>query len=111
MRGLVAIVVALPLALAASVVESSAAEECMIGDSALCLANPNCHWDGEKRGCYPGAAEHQDACAVHGDQQSATRTPPSAANGPPRRRHARPRKTRRGGRLYLPSWGGPTTPL
>ena len=49
MHGLVAFVIALPLALAASVVEASAAEECMIGDSALCLANPNCHWDGEKR--------------------------------------------------------------
>ena len=68
MHGLVAIVVALPLAIAASVVKTSAAEECMIGDSALCLANPNCHWDGEKRGCYPGAAEYQDACAVHDDQ-------------------------------------------
>jgi hypothetical protein len=68
MHGLVAIVIALHLALAASVVEASAAEECMIGDSALCLANPNCHWDGEKRGCYPGPAQSQDACAVHGDQ-------------------------------------------
>jgi hypothetical protein len=68
MHGLVAIVIALTLALAASVVETSAAEECMIGDSALCLANPNCHWDGERRGCYPGPAQHQDACAAHGDQ-------------------------------------------
>jgi hypothetical protein len=68
MHGLVAIVIALTLALGASVVETSAAEECMIGDSALCLANPNCHWDGEKRGCYPGPAQDQDTCAVHGDQ-------------------------------------------
>jgi hypothetical protein len=63
MHGLVAIVVTLTFALGASVVE-----ECMIGDSALCLANPNCHWDGERRGCYPGPAQHQDACAVHRDQ-------------------------------------------
>jgi hypothetical protein len=68
MRGPVAIVIALFLSLAASVVETSAAEECMIGDSALCLANPNCHWDGERRGCFPGPAEFQDACAAHGDQ-------------------------------------------
>jgi hypothetical protein len=43
-------------------------DECMIGDAALCLANPNCHWDGGRRGCYPGPAEHGDACAAHEDQ-------------------------------------------
>jgi hypothetical protein len=48
--------------------ESPAAEECMIGDAALCLAAPNCHWDGEKRGCYPGPAPYRDACASHEDK-------------------------------------------
>jgi hypothetical protein len=48
--------------------QSPAAEECMIGDAALCLAAPNCHWDGEKRGCYPGPAAFRDACAAHEDK-------------------------------------------
>ena len=68
MRGIFALIIALPVALGASSVAMAAAEDCMIGDSALCLANPNCHWDGETRGCYPGAAQYQDACAVHTDQ-------------------------------------------
>jgi hypothetical protein len=46
----------------------SPAEECMIGDSALCLADPKCHWDGERRGCYPGPAPFRDACAAHEDK-------------------------------------------
>ena len=37
----------------------------MIGDAALCLADPNCHWDGSRRGCYPGPAPFKDACAAH----------------------------------------------
>jgi hypothetical protein len=45
-----------------------AADECMIGDAALCLAAPKCHWDGQKRGCYPGSAPIRDACAAHGDK-------------------------------------------
>ena len=45
-----------------------AAEECMIGDAALCLADPKCHWNGEKRGCYPGPAPFRDACAAHEDK-------------------------------------------
>ncbi len=48
--------------------ESQAAEECMIGDAALCLADPKCHWDGERRGCYPGHAPFRDACAAHEDK-------------------------------------------
>jgi hypothetical protein len=68
MRGIAALFLALPVALGASLVET-AADECAIGDAALCLANPNCHWDGERRGCYPGPAEYQDACAVHTDQK------------------------------------------
>ena len=38
----------------------------MIGDAALCLANPNCHWEADKRGCYPGPAAFRDACAKQG---------------------------------------------
>ena len=68
MRGIFALIIALPVALGASNVAMGAGEECFIGDSALCLANPNCHWEGEKRGCYPGPAQHQDACAAHTDQ-------------------------------------------
>jgi hypothetical protein len=54
-------------AIAAAVLEASAAE-CATGDAAICLANPNCHWDGEKRGCYPGPGEKRDACAAHGSE-------------------------------------------
>ena len=68
MRAIVAVFIASAFALGASIVGTVAAEKCMIGDAALCLANPDCHWDSNARGCYPGPAEHQDACAVHGDQ-------------------------------------------
>jgi hypothetical protein len=43
----------------------AAAEDCMIGDAALCAANPNCHWDYQRRGCEQGPPPHQDACAAH----------------------------------------------
>ncbi len=68
MRAIVALFIALTFAPGASVVETLAAEKCMIGDSALCLAQPDCHWDSKTRGCYPGPAEHKDACSVHTDQ-------------------------------------------
>jgi hypothetical protein len=45
-----------------------AAVECPTGDSAICLTLPNCHWDGEKRGCYPGPGAKRDACAAHSDE-------------------------------------------
>lgn len=49
--------------------QSNATEqECMIGDAALCLAAPNCWWDGERRGCYPGEAPRRDACHAHEDK-------------------------------------------
>ena len=48
--------------------KSIAADDCMIGDAALCLANPNCHWEADKRGCYPGPATFRDACAAHGEK-------------------------------------------
>jgi hypothetical protein len=68
MRAIIAFPIALAFALAPSLVEAGAAEKCMIGDAALCLASPDCHWDADKRGCYPGQAEYQDACAAHTDQ-------------------------------------------
>jgi hypothetical protein len=42
-----------------------AVENCRTGDSAICLSDPNCHWDFERRGCYEGAPPKQDACAAH----------------------------------------------
>lgn len=68
MSRLVVALIALPVALGAGTFKAASAEQCMTGDSAICLADPNCHWDGEKRGCYPGAGPKQDACASHGDQ-------------------------------------------
>jgi hypothetical protein len=44
---------------------NAAEEECMIGDAALCLAAPNCWWDSQRRGCYPGKAPVQDPCNAH----------------------------------------------
>lgn len=43
----------------------AAPDECSIRDSALCLANKNCHWDGSKPGCYPGPAPYIDPCSSH----------------------------------------------
>jgi hypothetical protein len=68
MRTLIVALSIVLFAATAGLVRAESAEECMIGDAALCLANPNCHWDGEKRGCYPGPAEYRDACAAHGDE-------------------------------------------
>jgi hypothetical protein len=57
------------LALTAATPRSPAAEECMIGDAALCLlAAPKCHWDSDRRGCYPGPGAFRDACAAHEDK-------------------------------------------
>jgi hypothetical protein len=65
-RMMVALIAILP-AIAAGTLEASGAE-CAISDSAICLADPNCHWDGERRGCYPGPGEKRDACVAHGDK-------------------------------------------
>jgi hypothetical protein len=46
-----------------------AAESCTVRDSALCTANPNCHWDYERRGCYPGPLARGNPCAVHEDSK------------------------------------------
>ncbi len=60
--------IALTLAFGGGSFKAAAEEHCMTGDSAICLADPDCHWDGAKRGCYPGAAERVDPCGVHGDK-------------------------------------------
>jgi hypothetical protein len=67
MRSATFALIAACLALTANAAKSSA-EDCMIGDSALCLADPKCHWDGSRRGCYPGPAPLSDACAAHEDK-------------------------------------------
>jgi len=64
MRGLIVVLTVAIAALAGSFT-GKAADECMIGDAALCLANPDCHWDVDKRGCYPGPLPVQDPCAAH----------------------------------------------
>ena len=56
------------VALGAGASASAALENCRTGDSALCAADPGCHWDYERRGCYEGAPPHEDACASHSDQ-------------------------------------------
>lgn len=65
-RMMIALIAMLPLVTAGAL--EAAAAECTTGDSAICLSFPNCHWDGEKRGCYPGPGEKRDACAVHDDK-------------------------------------------
>ena len=63
-RMIVTLSVTVSMALATGI--TSAAENCMIGDAALCAANPNCHWDFQRRGCEQGPPLHEDACAAHG---------------------------------------------
>src|SRR4029078_8773024 len=60
-------IVTLSIVLAAMAIgagAATAAENCMIGDAALCAANPDCHWDFQRRGCEPGAPSHADARAA-----------------------------------------------
>jgi hypothetical protein len=68
MRNVTFALIAACIALTAASLPSSAAEECMIGDAALCLADSNCHWDADKRGCFPGPAAYRDRCAAHQDK-------------------------------------------
>jgi hypothetical protein len=65
MRAIIVALIAVSVAIAAGTIESAAEENCSIRDSALCLANKNCHWDGEKRGCEPGPAPYVDPCSSH----------------------------------------------
>ena len=65
MRNMMLALLAVPLALSLSTHARAAQDECSIRDSALCLANKNCHWDGTKPGCYPGPAPYIDPCSSH----------------------------------------------
>ena len=65
MRNMMIVLVAAAAALSLGTHARAAQDECSISDSALCLANKNCHWDYQKRGCYPGPGEAKDACAAH----------------------------------------------
>ena len=56
--------------LAAGTLAAAAVENCRTGDSALCLSDPKCHWDYERRGCYEGAPQQEDACAAHSHQET-----------------------------------------
>jgi hypothetical protein len=61
-------IVTVSIALAAMAIgagAAKAAENCMIGDSALCAADPNCHLDFKRRGRYERATPHVNACAAH----------------------------------------------
>jgi hypothetical protein len=66
MRRSSVVLIASLLVLTGAASDAGAAEEdCMIGDAALCLAAPNCWWDNQRRGCYPGEAPAVDRCAAH----------------------------------------------
>jgi len=68
MRSMTVALSAALIALSAAPFEIAAADDCRISDSALCLANPNCHWDADKRGCEPGPLKAPDACSAHSDK-------------------------------------------
>jgi len=65
MRSLVIALIALAATLNLGTEGRAAPDECSIRDSAMCLANKNCHWDGSKPGCYPGPAPYIDPCSAH----------------------------------------------
>jgi hypothetical protein len=65
MRRMIVVLIAALVAMGAGTFKIAAAEKCMIADSALCAANPNCHWDYERRGCYPGPLARENPCSVH----------------------------------------------
>ena len=68
MRCLSVTLIAALVALGAGTCAALAVEGCRTGDSAICISDPNCHWDSERRGCYEGAPEPQDPCAAHSAQ-------------------------------------------
>jgi hypothetical protein len=63
MRSLFVVLIALPFVIAG--LSPSLAEECSIRDSAMCVANPNCHWEYSQRSCEPGPPPYQDGCVSH----------------------------------------------
>jgi hypothetical protein len=69
MRGMIVTLIVAFAAMGAGTVGSAAVENCRTGDSALCAADPSCHWDFDRRGCYQGAAVREDPCAAHGAKE------------------------------------------
>ena len=68
MRSLNLILAAAALAATSGTGLSAEGQKCSIRDSAMCLAEPGCHYDVNRRGCYEGALQAEDACASHEDQ-------------------------------------------
>lgn len=68
-RVIAALVVAAVVGLGPRTSAMAATGNCTMRDSALCIANPNCHWDYQGRGCSQGAPAHQDPCVVHEDSK------------------------------------------
>ena len=68
MRSTIVAVILGFVALTSGTMQSTALENCATGDSAICASDPNCHWDVDKRGCYPGPLQAPDACSAHSDQ-------------------------------------------
>ena len=64
------LITALAVLAAGTFAAAAAVENCRTGDSAICLSDPNCHWDYERRGCYEGAPKQEDACAAHSHQET-----------------------------------------
>ena len=52
MRSMIVTLIVAFAAIGAGSVSSAAVENCRTGDSALCAADPNCHWNFARRGCY-----------------------------------------------------------
>ena len=67
MRTLTLVLAAAALAATSVAGLSAEGQKCNIRDSAMCLAEPGCHYDGNRRGCYEGP-HPGDACAAHEDQ-------------------------------------------
>ena len=65
MKPMILILAVVTLVASLSAAVGAESEKCHIGDAALCLAEPGCHWDVNKRGCYEGPLPGQDACAAH----------------------------------------------
>ncbi len=97
MRHVIVALIAIPAAMASlGAFAAAAAESCMIGDAALCLAHQDCHWDGEKRGCDAGPRPCPSTRVLRmKDEAICDRTTRLAATGPPRRRNASSRRTSR----------------
>jgi hypothetical protein len=68
MKTLTLILAAATLAAMSGAGLSAEGVKCSIRDSAMCLAEPGCHYDVNRRGCYEGPLPGQDACAAHEDE-------------------------------------------